>query len=116
MGNGRTRPCLLAALPENGGDNEEEIEVVAKFSGGCERGTVALIAEAVAALLARDLGLPAQPPFQVVIPSGFAGLIPDASAAALFRTGGSLAFGSKFLGRGSWWCRLIAQFWALQVI
>lgn len=101
MGSGRTRPCLIAGSLADGDPDgsDQEIEVVVKFFERCDRGPSALVAEAVAALLALDLGLNAAPPFQVVIPPDLAAsaqLLPGSSGTNL----GSPAFGSKFFSHG----------------
>ena len=61
MGNGKTWPCLVSGLKPDG----DEMEVVAKFSAGCERQVGGLVAEAIAAMLAADLDLPVPEPVLV---------------------------------------------------
>lgn len=60
---GRNKPVLLSC--EDGSGNT--VEVVAKFNHRCERGSNALIAEAIAAMFAADLHLPVPEPFVVRI-------------------------------------------------
>ena len=98
MGSGKTCPCLLSGLRADG----EEVEVVAKFSAGCERGVGGLVAEAIAALLAADLDLPIPEPFLVKFDPSFADLITDAKIAELVRKSSDAraAFGSSKLPPG----------------
>jgi hypothetical protein len=53
MTNGKTKPCLMACDCEDG----SEVDVVVKFSGGCERGVGGLVTEAIVAMFAADLEL-----------------------------------------------------------
>lgn len=54
---GRNKPVILSCE-----DGPESIEVIAKFAHRCERGTNALVAEAISAMFAVDLGLPVPEP------------------------------------------------------
>lgn len=96
MQNGKTCPCLLSGLR----DGNEEIEVIAKFSAGCERGSGGLVAEAIAAMLATDIGLPVPEPFRVSFSPDFADLAPDSTVTHYLRTSVPVAFGSKKLPPG----------------
>jgi len=96
IGSGKTKPCLLSCFLESG----EEIEVIAKFSAGCERGVGGLVAEAIAAMLAVDLDLPIPEPTLVEIDPDFVGTIPDMEDADRMRASVSVAFGSKKLPPG----------------
>lgn len=98
MGSGKTKPCLLACLRPNG----EEIEVIAKFSAGCERKTVGLAIEAVAAMLAADLDLPVPEPVLVEYDQDFISLLPksEQEIAQLMRTSLPIAYGSTKLPGG----------------
>ncbi|MFZ3219952.1 MAG: hypothetical protein WA174_07955 [Rhodoferax sp.] len=60
MATGKTKPILVACERSTG----EEIEVVAKFTYGCNNSPEALVREAIAAILAKDLGLPVPEPYQ----------------------------------------------------
>ena len=53
------------------------VELVAKFSTGCEEKEVSLAREAIAACLACDLRLPIPEPFLVDVPTGWADGIAD---------------------------------------
>ena len=75
----------------------EEVELVVKFSQGCEAKTPGLIAEAFAALLAADLGLPIPEPFLVKIEQDFVGTLPDPEIKALAASSSPWAFGLRKL-------------------
>lgn len=96
LGSGRTKPCLLVCSTEDG----EEVELVAKFAAGCDRGYVALAAEALAAMLASDLDLPVPPAYLVDINSDFAATIPIADVRQLAERSPGPNFGSQKLGPG----------------
>ena len=96
MGSGKTKPCLLACMKPDG----EEVELIAKFSAGCERGVMALAVESLSAMLAADLHLPIPEPFCVEADSEFIQTITDPEIAALARKSAPLAFGSKKLPPG----------------
>lgn len=97
---GRTVPCRLTCEAADG----TEVEVVAKFSDGCDRKVTALVMEAIAAMLAADLDLPVPEPFLVALESEFIAGLPDEIVAAMARRSNPLAFGSKHLPPGytSW--------------
>lgn len=90
---GRTKPCLLACTDGLG----REVELVVKFSAGCERGVGALVAEAISAMLAADLDLPVPEPFLVKLEPDFIRGIPDSDIAQLAAKSKSVAFGSEKL-------------------
>ena len=96
--NGKTWPGLLACERANGDD----VEVVAKFSAGSERKAGGLVAEAIAAMLAVDLGLPVPEPFVVALDDGFIDLVStsDAPLAGRMRSSSRYAFGSRKLPPG----------------
>jgi len=98
MSVGRTGPCLLSAIRPDG----SEVEVVAKFSYGCDRGIGSLVCEAVAAMLAADLDLPVPEPFLVRIDADFVNHFPTAlrETAVKLRSSSPLAFGSARLPSG----------------
>jgi hypothetical protein len=100
MGSGRTKPILLACERNDGAESE----VVAKLSKGCDRGIGGLVAEAIAAMLAADLGLPIPEPFLVHLEPEFVALIPDLEIRNLAMSSSSIAFGSEKLppGFSSW--------------
>jgi hypothetical protein len=100
MSSGKTWPCLLGCASAN--EQAPELEVVTKFSGGCERKVGALVAEAIAALLAADLDLPVPEPLLVDFDSGFAELVRSCDPALGERIAKSapVAFGSTKLPPG----------------
>lgn len=97
---GRTVPCRLTCEAADG----TEIEVVAKFSDGCDRKVTALVIEAITAMLAADLDLPVPEPFLVTLEPEFIAGIPDETVATMARRSNPIAFGSKHLPPGytSW--------------
>lgn len=96
MLNGRTKPILINCERENG----KEVEVVAKFSFGCDNSTDGLMREALAAMLAKDLGLPIPEPFVVNITPEFIGSIQNQEVATLLKKSDQLGFGSSKLPNG----------------
>jgi hypothetical protein len=96
IGTGKTRPSLMACVCDDG----SEVEVVAKFVAGCEARELALVREAIGAMLAADLDLPVPEPFVVVVEVDFVQAIPDATAKAQALKSPRLAFGSKKLPPG----------------
>lgn len=93
MTSGKTKPCLMAC--ERG--DSTEVEVVVKFSGGCERGVAGLVTEAIVAMFAADLELPVPEPYVVRIVPDLVQLIPDAEIRGLCGASSSVAFGSHLL-------------------
>lgn len=91
MLNGKTSPCLLTCEQTDG----TTVEVVAKFSVGCERGVTSLAIEAIGACLAGDLGLPIPQPFIVNASSDFIDSVPDTAQQQRMRSSCPLAFGSR---------------------
>lgn len=97
---GRTVPCRLTCEAVDGA----EVDVMAKFSDGCDRKVTSLVMEAIAAMLAVDLDLPVPEPFLVTLEPEFIAGLPDADVAERVRRSNPLAFGSKHLPPGytSW--------------
>jgi hypothetical protein len=97
---GRTKPILINCERENG----EEVEVVAKFSFGCDNSTDGLMREALAAMLAKDLGLPIPEPFLVSVTPEFIGSIQNHDVVQLLQKSDQFGFGSRKLpdGFGVW--------------
>lgn len=96
MKNGKTTPLLVRCELDNG----EEIEVVAKLSGNCERRETALAVESICAMLAADLELPVPEPFIVRLDPE---IVDQDSYPDIYRfvaTSCPLAFGSKLLPNG----------------
>ena len=98
MGSGKTWPCLLSCERKDG----EEIELVAKFSGSCERQVGGLVAEAISAMLAVDLDMPVPEPLLVEFDSEFVELIRarDPGVAERAERSVPVAFGSRKLPPG----------------
>lgn len=96
MGVGKTRPCLLTCVTSE----SDEVEVVAKFSAGCERGVGGLVAEAVTAMLAADLDLPIPEPALVQVDDEFIATVTDPVVANLARDSSRVVFGSTKLPSG----------------
>jgi hypothetical protein len=97
---GRTVPCRLTCEAADG----TEVEVVAKFSDGCDRKVTALVIEAITAMLAADLDLPVPEPFLVTLEPEFIAGLTDETVTAMARRSSPVAFGSKHLPPGytSW--------------
>jgi hypothetical protein len=93
MTNGKTKPCLMACDCDDG----SEVDVVVKFSGGCERGVGGLVTEAIVAMFAADLELPVPQPYVVRVDVALIGLIPDAEIRDLATHSSTVAFGSRLL-------------------
>ena len=93
---GRTGPCLMECVREDGATEE----VVVKLRAGCDMKERSLVAEALAALLAADLDLPIPEPFIVRIDPAFAAIIPDADARVKAEASIGWNFGSKRLPSG----------------
>lgn len=93
---GKTEPLFITCEDANG----ETIEVVAKFSAGCEQGNVNLAREVIGACLAGDLGLPLPEPFLIQISPDWAATVPIPKIAR----SSPVAFGSAVVTRqwGVW--------------
>jgi hypothetical protein len=94
--NGRTQPLILTCERVDG----TTVDVVSKFSDGCEEGVTHLAREAVGSCLAADLGLPIPEAFLVEIPPDLAEAIPDANVAAKLNGSSPMAFGCKLITGG----------------
>lgn len=87
---GRTGPVLGAVETEDG--TEEEVFI--KLSAGCDQGAVNLAREAIAACLARDLGLPVPRPWIVEIPREILPTVVQPDVADRLSQSLPVAFGS----------------------
>jgi len=102
VGNGRTKPCRLEAVRAD----EEYVEVVAKFSDGCERGVTSLAVEAICACLACDLNLPMPEPFTVSLDADLIAEIPDIEIGKLINSSDQVGFATEHLPSGyATWAR-----------
>jgi hypothetical protein len=88
---GKTRPSRIVCERSDG----TPVEVVAKFSAGCEEHEASLAREVIAACLAADLGLPVPEPFLVDVPQDWADHITDPVQRAKIKESSRVAFGSR---------------------
>jgi hypothetical protein len=99
-GRGRTEPLMLLCERSDGG----QVEVVAKFSAGCDEREANLAREVIACCLAADLGLPISEPVIVATTPEWVATIPDPSVRTKVSSSCALAFGSKLVtGQYSVW-------------
>jgi hypothetical protein len=100
--NGRTGPLFIACEA----DDDTPLEVVAKFSGGCDEGNINLAREVIGACLAGDLGLPVPEPFLIEISPEWVATISDSEQRAKIQRSSPIAFGSRLMtGQFSTWAR-----------
>ncbi len=101
MGNGRTFPCLIECEDDLG----NPVELVVKYSDRLIEKEKSLVFEAIAAMLAADLGLPIPEPFIVRLESEFIDLIPDAEkeVRTAMRNSCCLGFGLRLVTGYSVW-------------
>lgn len=97
---GRTRPSRLECEKADG----SYVEVVGKFSAGCDRRASGLAMEVVAACLAGDLGLPVPHPYLLDVDRDFVASVTDAERKTIMEAslaaGNRLGFGSTEAGNG----------------
>jgi hypothetical protein len=93
---GKTRPSRIVCERPDG----TTVEVVAKFSAGCEEREAGLAREVIAACLASDLGLPLPEPFLVDVPREWADHVPDPAQRARIKASSPVAFGSRQITGG----------------
>ncbi len=96
MTRGRTKPSLITCEHADG----TTVEVVAKFSAGCDQREASLVHEVIAACLAGDLGLPIPEPVLIDVPPEWIATVPDVERQAAMRASSAVAFGSKLAGSG----------------
>jgi len=96
MSIGRTKPILINCERVDG----DEVEVVAKFTFGCDKSPDGLVREALAAMLAKDLGLPVPEPFLVSVTPEFIASIENQDVLHLLRNSDTYGFGSRKLPDG----------------
>ncbi len=101
MQSGRNEPLLLECEDDAG----NVIDVVVKYSGKLTEGTKSLAHEALAAMLAADLGLPVPKPFVVELTTEFISSIEMPIIANAMRSSCRQAFGSSFLTGMATWLR-----------
>lgn len=73
MDSGRTQPCLLVGEDAEG----NEVEAVVKLKGHPQMMPGGMVAEAMASILATDLGLPVPLPYRMRIEKAFAQTVPN---------------------------------------
>jgi len=96
---GRTKPALLVCEA----DDKSTVEVVAKFSRGCDQGVTSLAFEVLGACLAADLGLPVSEPFLVEISPEWSNTLTYAARKTQVQASSPLAFGSKLVTSYAAW-------------
>lgn len=97
---GKTGPLMLLCERQDG----SEVEVVAKFSGGCDEKEVNLARETIAVCLAAELGLPVAEPMVVAASPEWINSIPNPTVRAKVAASCPLAFGAKLVtGQYSVW-------------
>lgn len=96
MENGKTKPVLLACERNTG----EVVELVAKFSQGCDNSCAGLICEALTAVLAHDLGLPTPRPYIVHASKEFVESVVDPSVRLHLQQSCAKGYGSERLPDG----------------
>jgi hypothetical protein len=93
---GKTGPSRIVCERSDG----TTVEVVAKFSAGCDELETSLAREVIAACLARDLRLPVPEPFLVDVPPAWADLVTDLGQRAKIKASSPVAFGSRLVTGG----------------
>lgn len=96
ISSGRTRPSRITGQADGG----HIVELVAKFSAGCDRGEASLALEVIGACLAADLALPVPVPYLVEWTPEWASLILDVERRALVTKSSPVAFGSTHAPNG----------------
>jgi hypothetical protein len=96
VSSGKTGPSRLGCEKPDG----TIVDVVAKFSAGCQEYVLSLARELVAALLAGQLGLPIPEPYLVRIPAGWPDVVADVTQRAKIKGSSPVAFGSKLITGG----------------
>jgi hypothetical protein len=96
VSSGRTKPSRIECEKLD----LSTVEVVAKFSAGCDRKEVSLAMEVVAACLAADLGLPIPKPYLLDMQPSFVNTVPDTERQAAMTASNGIAFGSTEAGSG----------------
>lgn len=96
---GKTQPLILMCQKFNG----EQVEVVAKFSAGCEQNVANLAREVIASCLASDLGLAVPEPFLIEVTEDWIAALPQQQRERVRRSS-NIAFGCKLItGQVSTW-------------
>jgi hypothetical protein len=93
---GKSRPSRIVGERPDG----TTVELVAKFSAGCEEREASLAREVIAACLAADLRLPVPEPFLVDVRGDWADQVRDAAQRARIKASSRVAFGSRQITGG----------------
>jgi len=93
---GKTKPSHVVCRTPDG----STVEVVAKFTAGCERADTGLAMEVVAACLAADLKLPVPKPYLLDIDREWVRTVTDTSVQKMMLDSSPVAFGSTHVGPG----------------
>lgn len=96
VSSGRTKPARIECEKLD----LSTVEVVAKFSAGCDRKEMGLAMEVVAACLAADLGLPIPKPYLLDMQPSFVSTVPDPDRQRAMAASNAVAFGSTEVGSG----------------
>ena len=96
VSSGRTKPSRIECLTSDG----SMVEVIAKFSAGCDRAETGLAMEVIAACLAADLGLPVPKPYLLDMDPAFIATVPDSDRQRAMAASNRIAFGSSEAGSG----------------
>jgi hypothetical protein len=93
---GKTQPSRIVCERSDG----TTVEVVAKFSVGCEEREVGLAREVIATCLAGDLGLPVPEPFLVDVSDDWADQVKNDVQRERIKASSRVAFGSRLITGG----------------
>lgn len=93
---GRTKPSRLFCEKQDG----TIVEVVAKFSAGCDRSETSLAMEVIGAYLAADLGLPVPAPYLLDVQPEWVATVTNGERRTLMTSSSPIAFGSTQVGSG----------------
>jgi hypothetical protein len=93
---GRTKPSRLVCEKQDG----STVELIAKFSGGCDRKEASLAMEVVGACLAADLGLPVPTPYLLDVQADWIATVTDVERRKVMEVSSAVAFGSSQVGAG----------------
>ncbi len=93
---GKTNPYRIECEASDG----SLVELIVKYSFGCQENTKSLINEAISAMLAADLNLPVPEPFVVEIDDIFIDSQLDRLVQSRLRQSSKYAFGSKVVPSG----------------
>lgn len=93
---GRTKPSRLTCEKSDG----TTVEVVAKFSAGCDRKETSLAMEVIGACLAADLGLPVPQPYLLDAQPAWVATVTHPERKRMMELSNPTAFGSTQVSKG----------------